>query len=377
MANTHLRLGNEAATQSMSSRPQAMSNITTEDFLRFLDRRYKNPVRGWRFALDPEENMKLSYMQFCKTVRSLGYEGRINALWNDLDKDDGGWISLDEVAPGAFAELKNFKDVLAMHFGTCDAAWRKCFAQNGQVLLSEEAFVNAAKQHLEPLGWNGNAKTIYRYLDSDIHGVGHMTLEDLHWLGLPRDSTRSHSPSQQRENSPDFAPKKAKDFLDLLRQWYGGTVPAWRTLIDPTGQGRVARHCFYSVVRSTGFEGSVKALWNELSRNGWVSLDELDPEAAKDLRHFRTLLEDQFQTLEAAWHEGLDKSNLGHLSLNDFSEACEDLGYHRDPQRLFKHFCTAERRNGRLQMEALAWLGLPRENAKGLVKPLGTWRQWL
>merc|ERR1711907_433187 len=121
--------------------------------------------------------------------------------------------------------------------------------------------------------------------------------------------------------------------------------------------GRVARHCFYSVVRSVGFEGSVKALWNELSRDGWISLDELDPEAAKDLRHFRALLEDSFQTLEDAWYQGLDKTGLGHLSLNAFSEACMELGYHRDSQRLFKHFCPINNRNGRIRMESLAWLG--------------------
>merc|ERR1719160_1956900 len=147
--------------------------------------------------------MKLSYMQFCVTVRSLGYEGRIRALWEDLDKDDGGWISLDEVAPGAFHLLKNFKDVLATHYGTCDAAWHKLFCKNGhRVLLSEDAFISAVKEHLEPLGWNGDAKTVYRYLDSDIHGVGHMTIDDLHWLGLPRASSSSRSPSQNRENSP-------------------------------------------------------------------------------------------------------------------------------------------------------------------------------
>lgn len=372
---TLIRLGRTSADKH--SKLASLRCTSKEDFLRFLDRRFGNSVRGWRFALDPEQNNKLSYMQFCATVRSLGFEGPIRALWEDLDADDGGWITLDEVAPGAFAELKNLKDVLAAHYGTCDAAWHKCFAKNGQVLLSEEAFRIAAKQHLEPLGWTGDAKTVYRYLDSDIHGVGHMTIDDLHWLGLPRESSGLSSPSQRRENSPDFAPKKGKDFLELLRSVYGGTVPAWRSLFDPTGQGRLARHNFYSVARATGFEGSVKALWNELSRDGWVSFDELDPEAAKDLRHFRALLESNFQTLEEAWQQGLDKSGLGHLSLSAFSEACRELGYHRDPQRLFRHFSTLENRNGRMHMESLAWLGLPRDSLKGLVKPVGTWRQWL
>merc|ERR1719316_1835419 len=216
MAITRLRLkgslkGTSAAGISKSAPLRCTSK---EDFLKFLDRRFGNSVRGWRFALDPDQNMKLSYMQFCKTARLLGYEGPIRALWDDLDKDDGGWISLDEVAPGAFAELKNFKDVLATHFVTCDNAWRKCFAKNGQVLLSEEAFVSAMKQYVEPLGWSGSAKLIYRYLDSDIHGVGHMTIEDLHWLGLPY-SSGSLSPSQHQDGVQDSAPKTAKDFLEL------------------------------------------------------------------------------------------------------------------------------------------------------------------
>jgi len=207
-----------------------------------------------------------------------------------------------------------------------------------------------------------------------------MTVDDLSWLGLPRGSSRDRSPShsQHRDSSPSLAPKaKTTDFLDHLQSRYGGVVSAWCSIMDPTGLGRLGRHAFYSKVQATGFESSPKALWNELSRDGWVSLDDLDPEAAKDLRHFRSLLEDNFPSLEVAWHQGLDKSGLGRLSPNAFSESCRTLGYHRDPQRLFKHFSSADNRNGRLHMESLAWLGLPREIAKGMVKPAGTWHQWL
>merc|ERR1719311_923796 len=47
-----------------ASKPPSLRCTTKDDFLRFLDRRFGNSVRGWRFALDPEQNMKLSYMQF-------------------------------------------------------------------------------------------------------------------------------------------------------------------------------------------------------------------------------------------------------------------------------------------------------------------------
>ena len=51
----------------------------------------------------------------------------MNKLWNELDKDSSGLISLDELDPDAEHALRGFREYLVEHFGGLEVAWHKGF----------------------------------------------------------------------------------------------------------------------------------------------------------------------------------------------------------------------------------------------------------
>eukprot|EP00959_Pyramimonas_sp_CCMP1952_P363725 7616834-Pyramimonas_sp.AAC.1 len=69
--------------------------------------------------------------------------------------------------------------------------------------------------------------------------------------------------------------------------------------------------------RELGFQGNLKALWLSLDQDdtGYVSLEELNPEATVLLNDFREVLQIYFDSRSKAWSELLDADGSGRCSL--------------------------------------------------------------
>merc|ERR1719387_1015295 len=311
-------------------------------------------------------------MEFCGAVRSLGFEGNIRALWIDLGAERLGYLGLAQFAPDSARLLEAFRSKLEARFKTAEAAWSAGLAVRGQVRLSPDDFIQACNA----LDWDIDPQEIFNLLNSDQWGSDFLTLRDIEWLGLPKQEMEKEAKECGDERA--IGPKKFADFQRQLQRRNGNVVRAWRKHFDPSGQGHVSQQKFYRVVRHLGFEGSIPQLWKSINQNGYVSLDEMDPEAAKDLRHFRDLLENNFGSLDGAWRFGLDPSGRGLLSPLEFAKACRALGFHRDPDKLFQHLSLEDNRG--LSIAALEWLGLARDkvtSSKLSRSSSRNWSQWL
>jgi hypothetical protein len=79
-------------------------------------------------------------------------------------------------------------------------------------------------------------------------------------------------------------------FRQLLRRRYGSLTASWRQLFDPEGKGKVTFQHFCECCRDLGFQRKMRGLWKELVEQqgrGYMSLDQLDPEAARLMSSFR------------------------------------------------------------------------------------------
>jgi len=331
-------------------------------FPALLKRKFGNTVRGWRLGLDVDGSGKLSYMEFCTACRALGYEGSIKRLWTELDEDGTGWVSLDELDPNAAQELGEFRGLLEERYGTVEAAWRQGLDTDRSGSLNLREFKAACRD----LGFSGDAKRVFQYLDLDICGVGSITMDELEWLGLPHVEVTEN---QRLTLEQEAAERKAKTvgaksldgFRAVLKRKFGNVIRGWRLAMDQDGNGRLSYMEFCTAVRELGYEGAIKKLWHELDADGtgWISLDELAPRAAEELHLFRVLLEKKYGNIENAWKRGLDLDGSGGMTIMEFEEACHRIGFRGNARRVFSYLDLDIHGTGRVTIDELEWLGLP------------------
>merc|ERR1712232_1103617 len=116
-------------------------------------------------------------MEFFKVARDLNYEGAIPALWNQLDDDNSGMITLMELAPAYIEQLDDFRSFLLEHFETAEAVWH-ALARPGEKLLSAGEFTDGCCA----IGWDENPRQIHSLLVGDPYSMKNINIDDLKWL---------------------------------------------------------------------------------------------------------------------------------------------------------------------------------------------------
>ena len=53
-----------------------------------------NMVRAWREGLDRDHNDRMDYNEFSVAVKDVGYAGNAKELWQELDLNKNGYVSL-------------------------------------------------------------------------------------------------------------------------------------------------------------------------------------------------------------------------------------------------------------------------------------------
>ena len=71
---------------------------------RGISRRFGNLVRGWVLLLDRDRSGVVSRKEFFSAVGGLGFPGDLTLLWNRIDKDHSGTMTL---APQSLHWWKN------------------------------------------------------------------------------------------------------------------------------------------------------------------------------------------------------------------------------------------------------------------------------
>jgi hypothetical protein len=87
-----------------------------QGFKRLLIRRFGSIYRAWRKGLDTSGDNKLSFVEFTDACRAIGYAGSSKKLWRELDDDDSGVISLEELDPEIFMLVQNFYERMYAKF---------------------------------------------------------------------------------------------------------------------------------------------------------------------------------------------------------------------------------------------------------------------
>jgi hypothetical protein len=93
-----------------------------------------------------------------------------------------------------------------------------------------------------------------------------------------------------------------------------------------------------------------------------ITLDELAPAEWDDLEAFKFLLSDSFGNLEAAW-KGLARKGQLRLTVDEFVDACQAIGWDRDPEQMHGFLDSHPHGGKHVTIKDLEWLDLPRASS--------------
>lgn len=334
--------------------------LVPEDHESFKDlcvRKYGSIMGAWRYCLDVDGCGKLAFTEITGALRRLGYAGDFKALWQELDKDKKGHITIKDLDLEADELVNSFLKMLAERFGTLDKAWKVGFGRDAHDSVDEAAL----KVACEAMGYAHDSQKLFRCL----HPPGRMclTIWDLDPEAARKrkqgktaymldqkapaqtsksmdDSCSMHSTSVATMGSltPTYGQSNLQQLRGVLKIRYGSTVAAWRMVMDPQLQGAVSFGKFCIILDDAAFNGNKKGLWEELTRgNSAVTFEDIDAEAATLLDVFRGQLLSRFGSLAAAWTAGLDVHGVSSIDETDFISRLQESSWKcKSPKKLFR-----------------------------------------
>eukprot|EP00929_Paragymnodinium_shiwhaense_P116402 TRINITY_DN8590_c0_g1_i1.p1 TRINITY_DN8590_c0_g1~~TRINITY_DN8590_c0_g1_i1.p1 ORF type:complete len:1661 (-),score=510.83 TRINITY_DN8590_c0_g1_i1:48-5030(-) len=360
-----------------------MGSVTFEDLKRDLLERYGTIVCAWRKGLDTDGNGRLSFGELCDALRLHSFIGDMRGLWKSLDVDNSGLISLDEFDPESAKLIGDFRSHLCSKYpGGLYQAWHQGFDPGRQVRLEEKDWCKACR---ERCGWDaGGPKQLSRLFKTFIPEKGKKFIvekdfKEVLYIGLINNNEKllcwrgselaaeeteegkqhvkttlaqreralighaqrnEHKTRKEADNAKVMGATNVEEFKQALTLRFGNIVAAWKKVLDTDGNGRLSFGEFMTALRSLGFAGNAKELWNAFDpeKTGLVSLEMIDPDAWELLGLFRGHLLRTFGGLFHAWHAGFDPGRKIKIMEDDFTQLCLDSGFEASKKELSKLF---------------------------------------
>lgn len=133
------------------------------NFKKLLLKSYQNYVRAWRQGLDRDHNGHLDFAEFKLAVKDVGFAGNPRELWQELDENGNGVVSLWELDLETARILKEFNDCAKASYGSWEAAWKEIMDVRGDDRVKIADFRNGCVG----MGYHGDINAMFDLLDVD------------------------------------------------------------------------------------------------------------------------------------------------------------------------------------------------------------------
>eukprot|EP00930_Biecheleria_cincta_P086122 TRINITY_DN7548_c0_g2_i1.p1 TRINITY_DN7548_c0_g2~~TRINITY_DN7548_c0_g2_i1.p1 ORF type:complete len:749 (+),score=159.04 TRINITY_DN7548_c0_g2_i1:170-2416(+) len=316
-----------------------LAEATMKDFKQFLKHKYGNYVRAWRSALSPEGSMVLQRAVLFKACANLGWQGDVRLLYKAFDKDDSGYISIEELDAHAAELLAHFHEFIGKHFGSASAAFKGLDTFN-QKKIKQPEFCAALKS----FGFQYSAKAIFQGLDYE--GKKALNEEDLLFL----DRWKPHAFLTRAAN-----PQAMEEFKQLLLKAYKNFLKAWRHLLDSDSSNRCNYDEFEASCKKLKFKGDVPGAWRALDEDlsGCITLHEIDPTSSETLKEFRKWCDQEFGGVRSAFGV-FDTSGDDEVTYREWRRALRIYGFTGNASTLF--YALDVEKNGSLSVDEVDFL---------------------
>jgi len=279
----------------------------------------------------------------------MKYVGDVLELWKELDIDDEGGVTLDELDHSTARLVEHFREFVA-GLGGPSAAF-EVLDVDGNLSLTREEFVSECLSHGFVSESSAHDLTGV-FLALDMHNLGHIGKEELAWIDpsafphlMRLAGVDDEVTIKERERRLVTSRRKVvalrtlEQFRQALRKQYGHLVRAWRRLLDVDGNMYVTKTELFKACKAIGFSRNLRFLWSALDAdgNGLATLEELDVRAALTLGRFRTFAVARFGSCVGLF-QALDSDQTGRygtrglcgkgkLNIDEFLSNMRRFGY--------------------------------------------------
>lgn len=348
---------------------------------------------------DLNHDHRIDLAEFTSGLQRMDYAGDIAELFQEIDKDDSGFITLTEIDHLSADLWASFKAWCAQTFATAEEMEAKlgcAFSKDstgelrniatnatglgqrkplpggrGAVILSKGFNKSQFVEHSVRNGWyGGNEQILFATLD--LERCGFVTADQLTWWDKERErqlkrlaaaakGVKAHRGTLYTMRSKIQSTRMLQAFRSFLKRKYGCLFRAWRLVLDRDGIMVVSRKKFFQAFRELGWSGDINGLWHALDadESGSSSLEELACSAARALGLFKRWSQAKFGGSKATMRalntiHGSKTSKAGTLNKEQWKIACQTAGFEGDAGRLFD--LLDWERNGRITVQELSCL---------------------
>lgn len=350
---------------------------TAGDLKKALTDRFGSIFVAWRSVLDPHDNGRLTFVEFCKVLRQLGYHGDYQGLFRQLDPLENGYLQLQSLDPDIGEAWSNLRDLFKEDYGNMLLAWLKGVDVKGFGRVDEREFIKSCKK----VGFRGDAGRIFHLLkpdtsrklmsleDFDIRAFRAYASSDFRMLTEPKsgaplpegdapysvppqvplkdmtfdermqstfffqmrrsrnEARRTFAKALRVYEPPEEMFEIKEQFKHLCVRKYGSLAAAWKSCLDVNGSGKLTFNELCAACRRLGYTGRLRNLWVDFGceQTGSLSFKELDPNTHEALQEFFFLIHDRFSDLPSIWTELFAKDPHLSIDRSNLAKACEVL----------------------------------------------------
>jgi len=307
-----------------------------QDIREFLESREGSSLRAWLRHFDRNNDQKITLSEFLRGMRSLAYPGDATWMFEQIDKDGSGELSLDEIDSHLASIWRRFRAwSVAVFQGPREMLLQLCC---GAPVLDRMRFVAGLLRFGWTQGWED---IIYDSLDVDDNGF--ISVAALRWLEGEKKRQRRKQEAKKKAIAQQVKRSDERcyclfvqdDFKAFLKQRFGAYLRAWRKVLDVDGSMAVQKSELFKACSEMGWQGDVRLLWKAFDKDdsGLITLEELDPQTAEVLAHFQSFAQRLGGSAEAFCK--LDKLGSRRLKVQEFSAACKALDFRYGTKALF------------------------------------------
>lgn len=158
---------------------EKVEEADADELRRYAKRRFGSMLTAWMLCLDRHRVGTLGVMAFCRGLREMGFRGNARVIFDELDENSNGTVSLEELDPVCWHLLITFHTCVE-EYGGFLKLWE--FVERDR--KRREIQLSEFQAACDELNYSLSAEKLFQELDIDRSGS--LSYDEVLWAAMPK-----------------------------------------------------------------------------------------------------------------------------------------------------------------------------------------------